>query len=103
MSDDNAFTDALDAQEHDHDDDASDPADVDLDAFREQMDIDGNRTKTIGIGVTPEMRAFYKRLRADESIDIDPVEMFRENMMNLSHRHPDVLEDAKKIYEIENK
>lgn len=69
--------------------------------FIEALGGDGPKTKTIGFGVSEEMKYFYDELRSAEPLDVDPAAEFRDHLERLANRHPEVADKARRKYEID--
>ena len=51
--------------------------------------------------VDEETYRFYKELREDDDIDIDPAQSFRDHLEKLAHRHDTAFERAMRKLEID--
>lgn len=86
-------------------DEAEEQTDDNSDAtqrFVEALGGDGPKTKTIGFGVSEEMKYFYDELRSADGLDVDPAGEFRDHLERLANRHPDVADKARRKYEIDS-
>lgn len=59
------------------------------------------KEKTVGVAVSEEMHAFYRELKADDSVDLDPAEALRDHLHELAKEHDHVYEKAMRKLEID--
>lgn len=96
---DNPFNEAMDeAEEAETDGDTAEGFDAER-----YFDMLGKGPKehTIGFAVDEETYRFYKELREDDDVDIDPAQSFRDHLENLAHRHEKTFERAMRKLEID--
>jgi hypothetical protein len=69
--------------------------------FIEALGGDGPKVKTIGFGVSEEMKYFYDEVRSADELDVNPAEEFRDHLERLANRHPEIADKARRKYEID--
>lgn len=96
-----SFDEALDQAEEDSTDDQPEE-EPDVEAFIDRANADGDKERTIGVGVTKEMHYLYKELRQSDDVDVDIIQGLRDHIERLARRHPEVAERARQKYNLDH-
>jgi len=91
----NHFDDALDGAE---DSETNETAD-DLEELWQAASA-GGTSKTIGIGVNEELHQIYNELQDDDDVDVNLPQSFRDHILTVAKRHPEVAERAHKMLKV---
>lgn len=72
-------------------------ADYDADAALDELEREigeGKKSETIGLHVSPMMKAVYDEFQQSDDVDVDVLAQLRQHLMTLARRHPEVVRRA---------
>jgi len=91
----NHFDDALDGADESEKNESTD----DLEELWKAASA-GGTSKTIGIGVNEELHQIYNELQDAEDVDVNLPQAFRDHILTIAKRHPEVAEKAHKMLQV---